>query len=127
MPDRVAAIWPKVQRAEQHIEELKRVVRNFHESRPCKGISQDDPKTGQVIYEVTDIRDIPVDVPLLIGDALQILRSALDYLARELVLAAGATPSTNTFPISKGATEYAAESPRKVEGMGQKVVDKIAG
>jgi hypothetical protein len=128
MSNRIDAIWPKVDRAKQHIDDLKIAADAFYgPPHPCKADAEDDPKAGQCTYHVTYVRDIPICIPILIGDALQNLRTSLDYLARELVLAAGGTPTTRTaFPITESVSKYKSDATGKVLGMRQDVIDKIA-
>lgn len=50
---------------------------------------------------------IPFSLPLLIGDCLQSLRSSLDYLVWELILAANRTPARhNSFPVCRSHTAF---------------------
>lgn len=129
MPNRIDAIWPKIERAEQHINDLDAAVCAFHNGarKPCTLGAKDYPASGKTLYEVEFVADIPARIPMLIGDALQNLRTSLDYLANELVLAGGGTPDKRTaFPITESAQKYLSESPRKVFGMRQEAIDKIA-
>lgn len=130
MPKGIAAISPKLARAKQHIDNLHSALRQFHRGgpSPCNGIAKDYLASGKTLYEITDVAEIPISVPLLIGDALQNLRSSLDYLACELTLAADPTNniSQTAFPIFETAEDYASSSPRKVAGMREDVIRKIA-
>jgi len=130
MPKGTEAIASKLARAKQHIDDLKATLWQFHhgKTRPCSGQAHDDLNSGKTLYEITDVAEVPVSVPLFIGDALQNLRSSLDYLACELVLAANPTNDIRqtAFPIFETAKDYTSRSPRKVAGMRQDAVDKIA-
>jgi hypothetical protein len=129
VPSGINAILPKADRAKKHIEELKTALFAFHNGakRPCALSAQDYTASGKTLYEVTFVADIPVEIPLLIGDALQNLRTSLDYLAWEWVLATAGTPTKRTsFPITESAQKYLSDSPGKVAGMRQEVIDKIA-
>ncbi len=81
----------KIDWAYQHIKALEiELSRHFH-GEP-RGEIEVDTIIGSLSAEVTPI---PSVVPLLIGDCLQNLRSSLDYLVWELVLAAKKKPSKN--------------------------------
>jgi hypothetical protein len=63
-----------------------------------------------------------------VGDAIQNLRSALDYLAAELVRSAGNDPKLVYFPICESAKKYIADSEGKTKGMprdAKKLIDSI--
>lgn len=48
--------------------------------------------------------DLPWQIPYIIGDCFQNLRSSIDYLARELCIASGNNPGDHTsFPVCRDA------------------------
>ena len=119
----------KIQWAYQHIERLHKVLDSFIESNPY-GISiERDANTRQPLYRITKVTAIPDSVPLIAGDILHNLRSALDYLACELVVANGNKPTSQTgFPILENAPSTPDEEKtfaRKVKGMGQGAINLI--
>ena len=59
-------------------------------------VAESDPNTGDQVFKFRVRAPIPVDLSLVIGDAVHNLRSALDHLAWQLVLANGQTPTTQT-------------------------------
>jgi hypothetical protein len=124
--DRLRGIQAKTERAKQHIADLERAVRAFRDSKPYEIGTERDPKTGYLIYQVVRADEAPLQLSLIAGDAIQNLRTALDHLAHQLVLANGNMPTNQTyFPICKSAEEYKAQSPRKVKGMSQAAIDLI--
>jgi len=123
---RIQLIQAKLERAEKHIRDFNAEIRAFFDSGPYEVLRRDDLATRERIYYVGSVRDVPPEAVAIAGDAIHNLRSTLDHLALQLVLAAGGTPNTATcFPICKDATKYKAESPRKVKGMGQAAIDAI--
>ena len=79
---------------------------------------------------------LPIDAVTIAGDLVHNLRSALDHLARQLVLvgmeiAPPAIPFTEKdwrsiyFPIAETAKKYEAEKTRKVKGMLLEAVETI--
>lgn len=89
---------------------------------------KDDPQTGDRSYYLAAAQDIPPVIPLIAGDVIHNLRSALDHLAYHLVYVGtgGAGPFKNVyFPISRSTELYRAERGGKVRGMRQDAVDAI--
>ena len=87
------------------------------------------PNSSDRTYRLADIKPIPTDIPLAIGDAISDLRSSLDHVAHHLVsvgLGPGHRPITHAyFPIAESAAKYRTESPRKVQGMRKAAVNAI--
>jgi hypothetical protein len=91
----------KIQRAEKHIQELHAVVKSFTAAHPIGVTGRIDPQTGEPVYYVAQTWVVPDEVPLIAGDVLQNLRSALDYLICALVRINGKEPSRfAAFPIA---------------------------
>ncbi len=85
-PSRVNSDWQidkrltaKVERAEHHIEELQSSWKSF-KAKAYTVTPEDDLNTGERIWKLTDFSDIPNNIPLIIGDAVHNLRSALDHI-----------------------------------------------
>jgi hypothetical protein len=93
------SVWRKLDRAEQHVDDLETVIIAFHRTDPYHVIAEDDPQTGMRIAKVgSDPDPIPDAVPLILGDAIHAIRSGLDHFA----FAANANPPDLTrvaFPI----------------------------
>jgi hypothetical protein len=112
--ERLAPIRVKVERAKEHIRDLEAEVSSFLSTNPYMVGTKRDPQTRRLIYYLVSVRNPSPRISAIIGDVIHNLRSALDHLAYQLVLAGGARPSTQTyFPISEDATKYKAESPKK--------------
>lgn len=91
----------KLRRADTHLEDLDRSVTSFLDDINAKPLAVDiDPETGRHVYSVQYLPPIPTDWPLIVGEILHHLRSALDHLAWQLVLLDKGTPTKDTnFPI----------------------------
>src|SRR6266550_3389735 len=100
-----AALLQKVKRAKKHIEELERVIRAA--GFPCLGDDfircENDPSKQERRYYCIKVPAIPDDVPLIAGDAIQNLRTALDHLACHLT---GTTGRDIYFPIAELEPNY---------------------
>jgi hypothetical protein len=92
----------KIQRAKKHIDDIHTLLMTFAKSDFYAARIDNDSKRG-TNFLCLDIRDdlFPVDdAALIIGDALHNLRSALDFMYYQIVLACGGTPSNWTrFPV----------------------------
>jgi hypothetical protein len=84
----LAAIMPKLSRAEEHIEALDMKVIEFLNTRPYRIVRNDEMDGAYEVLRVEIIRQPPDALAVLIGDALQNLRSTLDHLAFQLAIEA---------------------------------------
>lgn len=90
----------KIFRSTQHIESLKSELHGYFKSNPGKMVRQPDIPDDAALFRFVPSGTIPARFGLITGDALQNLRSSLDYLVWELVLAARCQPTEkNMFPI----------------------------
>ena len=98
----------------------------YMESDPYLMDAKRDPQTGTFQYIVGEIKEIPPAFSLISSDVLSNLRSTLDHLAYQLVIASGNQPDRRTaFPIFNTAEEYKTNSARKVKLMTQTRQDAI--
>ena len=129
--ERLQTIRAKIQRANEHIRELNVEVRAFLDTPPQPYVvdTKRDPESRELIYYVaTAAERVPSKIALIVGDVVENLRSALDYLAYQLVLVGspGIEPGRNVyFPISENATRYESETPGKVKGMRKDAIKAI--
>jgi hypothetical protein len=102
------SVRQKIVWAEHHREALTTEGNRYIATEPCIVVTDEEPETSRIILRVRINSPVPPSIPLIIGDCLQNLRSALDYLIWELVLAANNTPTKDhMFPIC--STENAFE------------------
>jgi hypothetical protein len=122
---KLLGVRAKVERAKKHILEFESAKTAFlnaesHRVRPYK-----NPKTGEWQSRVESVSTIPPELPAIAGDAIHNLRSALDHLAHQLILANGRSPTIHSgFPILNTANNKA-EFRRKVKGMSRAAVKAI--
>lgn len=87
-------------RAYEHLKELEAVVGQYYRKKPARIVRQAEGSPNEYIGKIVADQPIPARIPIIIGDCIQNLHSSLDYLVRELVLAANQRPSKhNMFPI----------------------------
>jgi hypothetical protein len=118
----------KLEWANKRFMELDRLVRDFA-SRAQPIVIERDGETGELLYLLATDPVIDPSIPLLAGDPMQNLRTALDYLAYALVVANGKKPHSGTyFPISKnapGTKGYDESFAGKVRGMSEDAIGLI--
>lgn len=119
----------KLSRAEKHLGDLDAAIRLFCESKPYVLVSKPHPVTeiDHIRLIAESVQPIPSEIGLIIGDTVHNLRSALDHLIHQLVLANGETASRDTeFPIIDPAKQYkTAIHGRKIQGIAPAAKDLI--
>ncbi len=107
----IIALMAKLERAEEHIFKLQEFWRSFVDGGAYPIKSQDTPDAAYRMFYLDSAAPIPVDVPLLAGDAIQNLRSSLDHLAYRLVCVGTKSPGPFDriyFPIAELPKEFKA-------------------
>jgi hypothetical protein len=120
------AILYKVVRAHEHLQSLEAELNGYYKSHPAKVVRQDEGSPDEYIARVITDEPIPAKLPVILGDFIQNLRSSLDYLVWELVIAAKDTPGKhNMFPIcsTPEAFQYATVKQRRLASV---PVDAVA-
>jgi hypothetical protein len=118
----------KVERAKKHTLDLEKVWDEFFASKPYTVCFKDDSAKDERTYFLDRIREIPPEVPLIAGDAISNLRSALDHLAHHLVVVGTGSPGPFThvyFPIAATGAEYKAVRDKRTQGMKPEALNAI--
>jgi hypothetical protein len=137
MTNPVELIRTKVKRAYEHIDQLDVACKAFKNTGPYVARTKRDPQTRKLHYYAAKVDPVPVQVVLLLGDAIHNLRSALDHLAYQLVFVgtngAGNADRPNDpfrhveFPVADSLAEFVSPRiQRKIEGATQAAKDAIA-
>ena len=116
----------KIKRGDEHVGELQRRLEAFLDTDFYSlGVEQNEEIEEYILqFEVTT--PIPEDIPLIIGDAMHNLRTALDYVAFELVDRAGGSTDHVKFPVRRNRNELeAALRGGEINAAGADVVDLI--
>jgi hypothetical protein len=121
----------KIKWANKHIDDFRAASNAFMKTNPYGILVESDPNTRKRIYTVTKVTPIPPEISLIAGDAIQNLRSALDYLACGLVRVTKTEPSPQVcFPISESEPLTEKQQARfegQVKGMRQDAINAIKG
>src|SRR5271166_4126122 len=129
MPYPFDDIGSKIKRADKHIHDCGSALLRFMGTNPYEIVAEPNLKSGKKVYIVKRVTPVPALICAITGDALQNLRTALDYMAHGLVIANdGKVTSDTSFPILKGdigSEVYKPAFDRKVDGMRGDVIEKI--
>jgi hypothetical protein len=104
MVKQLEAIFDRLARAEEHLETIKSELLSYYHSDPYSMSAKYEPDDDGATVTPTDgwVEPIPVRLNTLLGEFVHDLRSALDHLARQLVIQNGGKPAPNaeiSFPI----------------------------
>lgn len=91
----------KVDRARRHLVDLQLQVATWRVAAPAPTFTVEALDDGHAhVVRVVEVPDVPVEWSLVLGDVVHNLRSALDLLAWQAVIAGGGSPSKRTaFPV----------------------------
>ncbi len=127
--DRLAIVQQKAERANKHIGDLRTAIGAFIASRPYEFGTSITPLNGQLRYCITGMRPIPMQIPLIMGNAIHDLRAALDHLATQLYqvgTGSSGTSKDTAFYIHRKKSTYEHHFPERVRGMRQDAIDALA-
>jgi hypothetical protein len=96
----------KIERTNQHINDLHLQWREFSKTSPYSVLVNEDPETGDGILQISMDQPAPEGILLIVGDALHNLRSALDYAMSDIEFdTTGARDPHTAFPIRRTRNE----------------------
>jgi hypothetical protein len=110
----------KVERAKKHIVDLEAERDQFYLSNPVRFRAENDQKTGEHNWYVAEIKPIPLSFAVIIGDAANNLRSALDHMAYNLVCVGEGAVKTfqhAKFPVGSDLADYKNQRTKALKGM----------
>jgi len=111
----------KLEWAKRHINELKRAIREFHESRPYELVHKNDPETGENVYRLRVHKCVPVEWSAILGDCVHNLRASLDQFVCALIIANGQKPERESgFPIATRKRKLQPFASEKIAGVSAK-------
>jgi hypothetical protein len=100
----------KIIRAAEHLKTIEEELRTYFELHPARMVREPNGPPNEATFKIQPTVPIPARLPHIIGDCVQNTRTSLDYLVRELVLAANNQPTDHEmFPIchTAGAFKHA--------------------
>jgi hypothetical protein len=125
MPLDLNGCYAKIERAKKHIRDFDRERIFFLDADPYVVITKFNSEQNVTESILGPLPVMPNELSLMVGDAIQNLRSALDYLVAALVRSIGNEPRFVYFPISETPEKYISESEGKTKGMPQEAKQLI--
>jgi hypothetical protein len=115
----LSGVLAKLNRAEEHLFAFDELYADFAASHPYAILSEYDPETGWHTLRWQVMREPPLEqLALVFGDLISNLRTTLDYLVWQLVLAAGKRPGRRTgFPVVRREKDWEVQSRTALRGM----------
>src|SRR5690348_16101577 len=96
----------KIKRAKHHIDDLNQRISIFMAEKPYRLMIRHDFDAGHQTVFTEEKASIPEDFPLIIGDAIHNLRSALDLLMFSMIGNKVANPDIPQFPIGRSEHSF---------------------
>ena len=125
---RLTGVRAKIERARRHIRDLEIELSAFRENNRHSVVIENDVQAGEKVHRVRFITPLPDSLPLIAGDTVHNLRSALDHLAWQLVERHGQQAPTRdtSYPIySEAAKFHSRGAQRKIQGIDPAVLPLI--
>jgi hypothetical protein len=111
----------KIERADSHIRELEAAIPGFVCGKGYRFILKEEPKPDEIKVTL-QFDPIPDIAPVIVGETLYQLRSALDVATVAMARANGAVGITDVyFPFAKDASDLANVGTRKQPGPQRKI------
>src|SRR5204863_8299773 len=123
----LSGVLAKLDRAEEHRLEFDQLVEEYVGGEPYTIYSEYDPATGWHTLRWQALREPPLErLGLVFGDMISNLRTTLDYLVWQLVLAAGKRPGRRTsFPVVRREKDWEVQSRSALSGVEPEWVEEI--
>jgi hypothetical protein len=116
----------KVKRAKRHISDLNDEISAFLKRDSYRIVLENNAETGKLSWIVRITEELSDQAPLIIGDAIHNLRTALDLLACDLVRLNGGNIKKVYFPFaSEGDNLNKRIKERKIHRAGPDIVQII--
>lgn len=114
----LAGIAAKIERAREHVLELNARADRWLADGPHAIVNTEE--RGDWIIAFVEVPPVPAVVPIIFGEVVHNLRSALDHLAWQLVTALGGKPGSHTyFPIAYEQTDFERMAFTRKDGRGR--------
>lgn len=116
----------KIERAKYHINDLNARLVAFLAETPFELITVHDPHAGKRTHTIETNNAVPNEIPLIVGDAVHNLRSALDVTIFALIGDRARQPWRVQFPFARKKEGLeAAISQAEIHLAGEQIVNRI--
>ena len=123
------AVRQKIARSAEHFKAAEAEIQRYFDDKPGHVETETESNTNRIVVRFVVDKPVPPSFCIAVGDGLQNLRSSLDYLIWELVLAANGSPGyKNMFPICDTRESFNDQITRKrLVGVPPDAVTEIEG
>ena len=123
----LSGVLAKLERADEHRQAFEDLLEEFLAADPYSIITEYDPESGWHSLRWNVHREPPLErLALLFGDMISNLRTTLDYLVWQLVLASGSRPGRRTgFPVVRKEKDWPVQSSAALRGVAPEWVEQI--
>lgn len=126
--NRLSGIEAKIERAAKHINDFDAEWRTFAARAYTLNIADELDGDGRRPVRLSINEEVPTSLSACVGDAINNLRTALDYLIYQLLdLNHIDVGPHHYFPIGRDADHFASSYAGKVQGIGQTAEELIKG
>lgn len=109
-PDFAVGARQKLSRARTHITEIEKLISAYIKRRPFSWVTADSEEDGCTDIRLKIDEPIPLEIAVVVGDALHNMRSSLDNLASALAVHNGVTSNSILrnvyFPIGQNKKDF---------------------
>jgi hypothetical protein len=119
----------KLDRAKKHLNDLEEGVNRFFETDPYELFVEDNLEAGQRQHKIRRVDPVPDALGLIAGDVIHNLRSALDHLVWQLVIANGKKPDDmrTEFPVWSKEAGFKKGKPGRAKGISKEALNVLYG
>jgi hypothetical protein len=116
----------KIFRAVEHYNALIVAGKEYFEKQTGIIMVEVNPQNSTTEINIVSGRGVPPQIPFIVGDCLQNLRSALDYLIWELCLASNVGPTDkHAFPICRSKESFRDIKGQRLAGLPEDVIKEV--
>ena len=117
-PFHLDSAWAKLKRANDHKSTLLEAIDAYSGSQQGAVGRHIECMTDNLIFKLDrPLEKLPVDIAMMIGDALFNYRSALDHLMQALIVQSGSEPNSRTqFPIFEKSERFLSDGKHQMRG-----------
>lgn len=122
----LSGVRAKIERANQHVHDLQAAVNTFAQRNPYRVITKVDKEAGKTIFTAQITEYIPPEISAIIGDCVHNLRTALDYIICNAVIAnKRQVRKGHGFPITRSRKKFETACVSKIDGTSQEVAQLV--
>jgi hypothetical protein len=130
MSEGLEPVLQRIKRAKEKRVDLDRAVVAFADTKPYIVGIDEDLDTGNTVFYLRNVEDVPACVSNLLGDFVHLARTALDHLAYQLLLIENPSPAEEEvsrieFPFYDPAKKSESNAFRPIKSLRPEFIEAI--